>query len=114
MAAAWPTKGFTFLIFIALVPLIFLQDYIGSQQVSETTRQRGRGSVFGLSFLAFLVWNTLTTWWVWNSTAAGAVAMLLLNSALMAFFFWLYHFTRKKVFNNKNGFFLLILSFLAF
>lgn len=114
MAAAWPTKGFTFLIFIALVPLIFLQDYIGSQQVSETTRQRVRGSVFGLSFLAFLVWNTLTTWWVWNSTAAGAVAMLLLNSALMAFFFWLYHFTRKKVFNNKNGFFLLILSFLAF
>ena len=41
MAAAWPTRGFTFLIFIALVPLIFLQDYIGSQQVSETTRQRG-------------------------------------------------------------------------
>lgn len=116
LAAAWPTNGFTPLIFVALVPLIFLQDYIGSQQV-ETQRQQvvnKRGSVFGLSFITFLVWNSLTTWWVWNSTPAGAVAMLLINSTLMAFFFWMYHFARKSVFKNKNGFFLLILSFLAF
>mgnify|MGYP003289386253 CR=1 FL=1 len=119
MAAAWPTNGFAPLIFVAFVPLIYLQDRIGCQQLcsrqnNESTGQQGKGSVFGLSFLTFLVWNTLTTWWVWNSTPAGAIAMLLLNSALMAFFFWLYHFTRKNVFKNKNGFFLLILCFLSF
>ena len=113
IAASWPTNGFTPLIFIAFVPLIFLQDKIGSQQVNETTSQKV-GSVFGLSFLTFLVWNALTTWWVWNSTPAGSIAMILLNSTFMATTFWLYHFTRKKIFNNKKGYFLLILFFLAF
>lgn len=108
LAAAWPTRGFTPLIFIAFVPLIFLQDYIGDDNNNE------KGNIFGLSFLAFLVWNSLTTWWVWNSTAVGAVAMLLLNSSFMSTTFWLYHITRKKIFNNKKGYFLLILFFLAF
>ena len=108
MAAAWPTNGFTPLIFIAFVPLIFLQDRIGNQQ------DKKNGSVFWLSFLAFFVWNSLTTWWVWNSTPVGAIAMLLLNSSFMATTFWLYHYTRKKIFNNKKGYFLLILFFLAF
>ena len=113
LAVSWPTNGFTPLIFTAFVPLIFLQDKIGSLQVNETASQR-IGSVFGLSFLTFLVWNALTTWWVWNSTPAGSIAMILLNSTFMATTFWFYHFTRKKIFNNKKGYFLLILFFLAF
>ena len=109
IAASWPTHGFTALIFIAFVPLIFLQD--NSQQ---STVNGHRNNIFGFSFLTFLVWNSLTTWWVWNSTPAGSIAMILLNSTFMATTFWLYHFTRTKVFHNKGGFFLLILFFLAF
>ena len=108
IAASWPTHGFTALIFIAFVPLIFLQD--NSQQSTVNKKS----NIFGLSFLTFLVWNSLTTWWVWNSTPAGSIAMILLNSTFMATTFWLYHFTRTKVFHNKGGFFLLILFFLAF
>ena len=109
IAASWPTYGFTALIFIAFVPLIFLQD-----NRQQTTDNGHRDNIFGLSFLTFLVWNSLTTWWVWNSTPAGSIAMILLNSTFMATTFWLYHFTRTKVFHNKGGFFLLILFFLAF
>lgn len=109
IAASWPTHGFTALIFIAFVPLIFLQD--NSQQTTDNSH---RDNIFWLSFLTFLVWNSLTTWWVWNSTPAGSIAMILLNSTFMATTFWLYHFTRTKVFHNKGGFFLLILFFLAF
>ena len=114
IAASWSFNGFTALIFIAFVPLLFLQDKALSQRDNETTRQQGKSNIFLLSFLAFLVWNALTTWWVWNSTPAGSIAMILLNSAFMATTFWLYHFTRTKVFHNKGGFFLLILFFLAF
>ena len=109
IAASWPTHGFTALIFIAFVPLIFLQD-----NRQQTTDNSHRDNIFGLSFLTFLVWNSLTTWWVWNSTPAGSIAMILLNSTFMATTFWLYHFTRTKAFHNKGGFFLLILFFLAF
>ena len=108
IAAAWMIDGLIPLIFIAFVPLIFIQDRVGNEENGI------KGNIFCLSFLAFLVWNSLTTWWVWNSTAAGAVAMLLLNSSFMATTFWLYHFTRKKIFHNKKGFFLLIVFFLAF
>ena len=108
IAASWPTNGFTPLIFIAFVPLIFLQD--NSQQSTVNKKD----NIFLFSFLTFLVWNSLTTWWVWNSTPAGSIAMILLNSTFMATTFWLYHFTRKKIFHNKKGFFLLILFFLAF
>ena len=109
IAASWPTHGFTALIFIAFVPLIFLQD-----NRQQTTDNGHRDNIFWLSFLTFLVWNSLTTWWVWNSTPAGSIAMILLNSTFMATTFWLYHFTRTKAFHNKGGFFLLILFFLAF
>ncbi|MBQ5857346.1 MAG: apolipoprotein N-acyltransferase [Bacteroidales bacterium] len=115
IAASWPTSGFTPLIFIAFVPLIFLQD--NSQQSTVNGQQstvNKRDNIFLLSFLTFLVWNSLTTWWVWNSTPAGSIAMILLNSTFMATTFWLYHITRKKIFHNKKGFFLLILFFLAF
>lgn len=107
LAAAWPTKGFTALIFIAFVPLIFLQD--------NTYRDsKSKGSIFGLSYLAFLVWNALTTWWICNSTLAGGIAAILLNTTFMATTFWLYHFTRKNIFRNKHAYFILILFFLAF
>ena len=115
IAASWPTHGFTALIFIAFVPLIFLQD--NSQRSTVNGQQstvNKKSNIFGLSFLTFLVWNSLTTWWVWNSTPAGSIAMILLNSTFMAATFWLYHFTRTKVFHNKGGFFLLILFFLSF
>ena len=108
IAASWPTNGFTPLIFIAFVPLIFLQA--NSQQPIANKKS----NIFLFSFLTFLVWNSLTTWWVWNSTPAGPIAMILLNSTFMATTFWLYHITRKKIFHNKDGFFLLILFFLAF
>ena len=46
MAAAWPTNGFALLIFIAFVPLIYLQDVIGNNDNNI------KGNIFLLSFLA--------------------------------------------------------------
>ena len=108
MAAAWPTRGFTPLIFIAFIPLLYLQDISGDPD------NKKKGNIFLLSFLAFFIWNTLTTYWVWNSTAAGAIAMLILNSTFMATVFWAYHFVKKKLYGNKKGYFMLPVFFVAF
>ena len=93
------------------------ESVVSSQQSTVNSQQstvKKKDNIFLFSFLTFLAWNSLTTWWVWNSTPAGSIAMILLNSTFMATTFWLYHITRKKIFHNKDGFFLLILFFLAF
>ena len=41
----------------------------------------------GYSYLTFVTWNTLTTWWVWNSTPEGCIAMIVLNSLFMSIVF---------------------------
>ena len=104
LTAAWPTWGFVPLIFIALIPLLMLEDRI--------TRD-GKGKLFWLSFLCFLIWNTATTWWIWNATPA-AVAAWILNALFMSIVFNLFHLTKKKVCNNAWGNFLLIPYWMAF
>lgn len=99
MAAAWPAHGFTPLIFIAWVPLFFIQQYLGDS---------GKRGMFGYSFTAFLIWNTLTTWWIWNATPSGAVIAIILNSIFMAIVFEAFHLSKKWLFNNRKGFGILI------
>lgn len=99
LAAAWPENGFTPLIFVALVPLFFVQQYVGDNN------KRG---MYWYSWLAFLIWNVLTTWWVWYSTPIGSVAAFLLNSLFLAVVFQLFHISKKGFFENKKGTWILI------
>lgn len=102
--AAWPVRGWAALIFIALVPLLYLEERISKGE---------KGNVFFLSFVTFLIWNVLTTWWVWNATPAAVLAWIL-NSLFMAIVFWTFHFTKMKLCNNPWGNFLLIPYWMAF
>ena len=104
LAAAWPVHGFTLLIFVALVPLFFVQQYLGDS---------GRKGMFWFSWLTFFIWNTLTTWWIWNSTAGGAVTAILLNSLFMAVVFQAFHISKRWLFNNRRGFGILIFYWIS-
>ena len=108
IAAAWPVRGLAPLAFVAFVPLLYLQDKIGDKENPE------KGSIFSLSFITFLIWNALTTWWVWKTTAVGTIAMILLNSIFMTCVFWAYHFVKTRLYDNKKGYYLLIIFVLAF
>ena len=99
IAAAWPVRGLAPLAFVAFVPLLFLEDKCYS---------------FWISSLTFLVWNTLTTWWVWKTTALGTIGMIVLNSLFMTCVFWAYHFVKTRLYDNKKGYYLLIIFVLAF
>ena len=104
MTAAWPTWGFAPAVFIGLVPLLLVEGRIA---------QGERGRMFWLAFLAFLVWNVATTWWVWNATPAATLAWIL-NALFMAIVFYMFHLTKKKVCNNPWGNFFLIPYWMAF
>ena len=43
--------------------------------------------MFGYTYLAFLIFNLITTYWVWHATSYGAIAAFLANTLLMTFCF---------------------------
>ena len=102
--AAWPVRGWAALVFIALTPLLYLEERISKGE---------KGNVFGLSYITFLIWNALTTWWVWNATPAAILAWTL-NALFMATVFWVFHITKTKLHNDRWGNFLLIPYWMAF
>ena len=102
--AAWPLRGCAPLIFIALVPLLYVEECISKGE---------KGHILWLSFVTFLIWNVLTTWWVWNATPAAILAWVL-NALFMSIVFWAFHFTKMKLHNDRWGNFLLIPYWMAF
>ncbi|MGA2822365.1 MAG: apolipoprotein N-acyltransferase [Bacteroidales bacterium] len=109
IAAAWPMRGFPGLLFIGFVPLLIIEDFI--------YRHPGKFikfSLFFYSYPAFLIWNGLTTWWIYNSTGVGALIAIVVNALFMTIIFQLFHFTRRKLKNNLSGYAALIFYWMAF
>lgn len=107
LALAWPTYGFSFFIFFAFVPLLLLEEKIRN---SETKTKR---KIFFFSYLSFLIWNTVTTWWIWYATPFGSLFAILVNSFLMTITFLLYHIIAKRTTQTKSIIFL-IFSWISF
>src|ERR1700742_3215374 len=60
---AWPPTPYsTFLLFIGFIPmLVAIENIIQSSAVKKGKK------IFGITFLGFLVWNVLSTYWVYNA-----------------------------------------------
>ena len=92
LAIAWPSSGFAPLLFIALVPMIFVED------IAIRLRERHSSWLFfGASYFCFFTFNVLTTWWVKYASFFGAVSAIVFNALFMALVFQLWHFTRSRV-----------------
>jgi apolipoprotein N-acyltransferase len=90
LSLSWPARGFPFLAFIAFVPLLWAEEGIFQN------RDRHRPvSVFFHAWIAFLVFNILTTWWIMYATLPGMVVALLLNSLFMSIPVGLMHMGRR-------------------
>lgn len=91
LAASWPTYGFPLLIFFGFVPLLVAEHNI---------RQTGRKvkiKILANAYLTFLIWNLLTTWWLFYASAVGMLFAVLVNSLLMGLSFVLYHVVSKRL-----------------
>lgn len=96
---AWPTYGVVFFIFGAFVPLLIAEHSI----VKFSNIKRQGWSVFGLSYLSFLIWNTVTTKWLYNAlnpdgshSLMAVLFPIIVNSLLMSLTFQCYHWFKKK------------------
>lgn len=102
LVAAWPDAGFTPLIFVAWVPLLLLAD-----------QEENKIRFFLFALLSMFIWNAGTTWWIWNSTAPGAIGAIVANSFLMAIPLWGFH-TFKTKYGDRVGLISLIAFWLTF
>ncbi len=99
LALAWPTYGMSLLMFVGFVPLLIAESNIRKQK--HTKRK-----IFALSYLTFLIWNVITTWWIWYSTPIGSVFAIVANSFLMTTTFLIYHIVSKRVSSKLSLIFL--------
>ena len=109
MSAAWPMRGFAGLLFVGFVPLLIVEDTI-----YHHPKRFIKFSLLFYSYPAFLIWNALTTWWIYNSTGAGAIIAIAVNAMFMTIVFQLFHFTRRKLQNNLSAFAALVFYWMAF
>ena len=98
LSISWPTYGIPFFIFFAFVPLLLME-----QEISKFSKINKKGwLVFGLTYLAFFIWNVVTTGWLYhaknpdgnNSLLAVAIPVIV-NSLLMSLVFQLYYWYKK-------------------
>lgn len=81
------------LVFIGFVPLLFL-----SEDLQE--KSKGGWHLFLQCYLAFLIFNLGSTWWVANSSFAGALLAFVFNTLFMSLTFVLFHFMKKGLKSN--------------
>jgi len=108
LGLAWPVNGLTFLIFFALVPLLFLENSIRK----DNFKRKGL-RVFGYSYLTFLCWNLIASWWLINSTFIGMVFANLCNSLFYSSFFFLFYWAKGRL-PLRGAYLFLISLWLAF
>jgi len=98
LSISWPTYGIPFFIFFALVPLLMMEH--GISKFSQFKRKSW--VVFGLSYLCFVIWNIVTTGWLYGSknpdgshSVMAVVFPVLVNSFLYSLVFQCYHWYKN-------------------
>lgn len=74
-------EGLWFVALVALVPLFAAE---------EIASRRGLRRFWIIYYSTFLIWNLLTTWWVYLATPPGAIAAFTLNALQMSIIFSLF------------------------
>ncbi len=111
LSISWPTYGVPFFIFFALIPLLMMEH-----EISKFSEIKKKGWViFGLSYLCFVIWNIVTTGWLYGSknpdgtnSLMAVVFPVLVNSLLYSLVFQCYHW-----YKNAQGTYFGLVFFVA-
>ena len=103
----WPPNGIPVFLFIGFVPLLFIED-----QLSKIDGKKPK-KLFLYIYPGFLIWNGLSTWWLYNASPAGGIMTSVLNALLMCIPFLLFHITKNQI-GNRVGYISLPVYWIAF
>ncbi|WP_238784989.1 apolipoprotein N-acyltransferase [Blattabacterium cuenoti] len=111
LGLGWPTDGFPIYLFIAFVPLLYVENYLNH-------------SLFYIllcSFISFLTWNAISTWWLsYAKRINGTFALeayltpVLCNALFMSIIFSFYSWIKKHVKDKKIGYVFLVCLWVSF
>jgi apolipoprotein N-acyltransferase len=87
---AWPGIGFTPFLFVAFIPMLWLEH-------SLTGEEKSARNWFLLSWLAFGLFNLLCTWWLNNAHWSGVLMTTVINGGLMAIVMAIFRFIKSKL-----------------
>ena len=108
LSLAWAQWMNSLLLLIALVPLLLIEDYFCRNKQSNKSV-----NIFLYSLLTFGIWNSISTWWIFNASPAGIVAAVVVNSTLMSIVMWGFHISKRNL-GSKFGYFVLVFYWMAF
>ncbi len=107
MALSFPEIGNLNLVMgLAWVPLLIMEHKL------HNAKHAGL-KIFLLSYLAFVIYNTHTSYWIFYADPIASFMAFFANALLMAITFWLYYFTKKHV-GEKQGYIGFVFFWLAF
>ena len=108
LGAGFPVSPFTFLLFIAFVPLLIVEE-----EISVWRAGASKWEVFKYSYNTFVIWNILSTYWVANTAYIASFVAIGLNSLFMTIPIMLYH-QAGKVLPGKFRWFALAAYWITF
>ncbi len=99
--------GTGFIMFIALIPLLLIEHEHSLKKEKNRTK-----NLFWYPVIAFVIFNILTIWWVWNSHWMGVIIGVPLNTIVMTLPFMAFHYVKRNL-GPRLGYFSLIVFWVA-
>ena len=88
MSIPWLVPHTGFLALLAFVPLLCADAIADQCRVKH---------FFWYHYLAFVLWNTFTTFWVCNATVGGGIFAILANSLQMSLIWAIFRWSKKRL-----------------
>ena len=108
LALPWYEHFSGIILFIAFTPLLFVEDYI-----TNNIQNFKRRAVLRYSSITFIIWISMSGWWVKNASFVGMLFIVITTFVLSTITFGLFHFTKKNL-GPKIGYFALIIFWITF
>lgn len=108
LSLSWIFPELSWVLLFAFVPLL-----IGNNQLARLNESRYFSSSFCLGFIAFLIWNILSTWWIAYASLTGMLFVTSLNALFMSIIWWIRCKVHRRL-GAPSGYFSLIVFWIAF
>lgn len=90
------TGGFFPIVFFAFVPVILVNNALNKEKKFRFIKR------LGYNYLYFLIFNIITTWWIYYASPEGAYFAVLANALLMTLPFFFSSFIARQLGENRG------------